>query len=733
MRKLSRPKGKQALFRALLQAEELEPRVLLTSNPILPPSAYYSSLPGAKANVYLDFTGDYQAKWGSYSNITTPAYNTDGDPTTFSTTELANIQRIWAQAAEDFSPFNINVTTVQPSSLAHGVTQKVVIGGNGSWSGQSVGGLTGVGSFADVSQSNVSFVFSAVLNNGDPTDTADIIAHEAGHGFGLDEQSQWSGTTLANYFYPGPGDGTAPIMGNPYGGHALWWYGTSSSGPTVYENNMAIIASSTNGFGYRPIAAGISPSNAVPLTRSGNSVSAYDVIESYSQNDYWSFATGPGTITLNVTIPAGIGNLTPRAELVDSLGNVVVAWQGPNSSGGTTLTATVAGGTYCLVVASAGPSSGSTATSYGFRVGQYSVSGTIVPTSAFVAAQSNPTANAVPGSPTGTTLNTTATLGSSSTSSSVAGQPAATVDPIFATGADAGGQPLVNVYDARTGALVTSFFAFPANFTGGVRVAVGDVNGDGAPDIICAAGPGGGPEVTVFDGKTFQRIMDFMALPATFTGGVFVAAGDIQHKGYADIVTAADAGGGPEVTIWCGKDGSNIAAFYATTPQFTGGIRVACADINGDGFADVIAAAGPGGGPQVTLFDGKSLRLLTAFYALPSNFTGGMFIAAGDLNGDGKADIIVGAEKGGAPEVNVFNGADQRSLGAFFALSPTFSGGVRVATAETTGSSHAAILTAAGPGGRPQVSIFDGKSFEMLDSFFALPQTFAGGVFVGGE
>ncbi len=308
-----------------------------------------------------------------------------------------------------------------------------------------------------------------------------------------------------------------------------------------------------------------------------------------------------------------------------------------------------------------------------------------------------------------------------------------------ATGADAGGGPTVNVYNAATGAETTSFNAFPASFAGGVRVAVADVNGDGTPDVICGAGPGGGPEVRVFDGKTFQMIMDFQALPPQFAGGVFVAAGDVNGDGFADVITAADAGGGPQVTITSGKTGQQLSSFYATAPQFTGGIRVAAADLNGDGFADVIAAAGPGGGPQVTIFDGKSLSLLTAFYALPSAFTGGMYVAAGDVNGDGKADIIVGAEKGGGPEVNVFNGATigfnspaPPSLYAFYALPSQFTGGVRVGYSSDY-KGHASILSVAGPGGGPQTTVFDGLTQAELDSFYAFPSTFGGGVYVGGN
>ncbi|MGK4302062.1 FG-GAP repeat protein, partial [Klebsiella pneumoniae] len=71
---------------------------------------------------------------------------------------------------------------------------------------------------------------------------------------------------------------------------------------------------------------------------------------------------------------------------------------------------------------------------------------------------------------------------------------------VVATGSDAGAAPQVNVYNADTKALLFSLTPFDPNFTGGVRIAVGDVNGDGTPDIICAAGPGGGPNVVVVSG-----------------------------------------------------------------------------------------------------------------------------------------------------------------------------------------------------------------------------------------
>src|SRR5262249_45665837 len=79
------------------------------------------------------------------------------------------------------------------------------------------------------------------------------------------------------------------------------------------------------------------------------------------------------------------------------------------------------------------------------------------------------------------------------------------VSVLTAAGADAGGSPMVKVFDAG-GTQLASFLAFDPFFQGGVRVAVGDVNGDGVPDIIVAAGPGGGPHVKIIDGTKLSMV-----------------------------------------------------------------------------------------------------------------------------------------------------------------------------------------------------------------------------------
>lgn len=338
-----------------------------------------NSLPGAAHTLYLDFDGDFEAQWGAYSNVTIPAYDQDGDPTTFSDGELASIQQIWRYVAEDYAPFNVNVTTAAPSSLSDGVAQKVAIGGDGSWTGGIYGGLSYLGAFTN-STPNVSFVFPKNLGNGNPHYTGDASSHEAGHSFGLEHQSLYDANgNLVKEYYSGAGDGRAPLMGSSYSAtRGLWWYGTSTSA-TTYQDDMAILA---GGLGYRPDHHGNTAAGATSLTVSGNQLGGSGVIATTSDVDYFSFTTDAGLVAISVTVPASVNDLDSRLELHAGDGSLIAS-DAPISGFGAMISANLAAGTYYVAVAGNG--------SYG-DVGQYAISGTIVPPASSINAPTNLTA-----------------------------------------------------------------------------------------------------------------------------------------------------------------------------------------------------------------------------------------------------------------------------------------------------------------------------------------------------
>jgi hypothetical protein len=279
------------------------------------------------------------------------------------------------------------------------------------------------------------------------------------------------------------------------------------------------------------------------------------------------------------------------------------------------------------------------------------------------------------------------------------------------------GEDTVRILDAVTGELRGTLSPFPG-FTGGVNVAMADLDGDGIDEIITAAGAGGGPHVRIFNGATLEQIDgplgSFFAYEAAFTGGVFVAAGDVNDDGHVDIITGAGAGGGPHVRVFSGLDGSVLMSFFAYDAAFTGGVSVAAGDINGDDHADIITGAGPGGGPHVRVFSGDGGSELRSFFAYEAAFAGGVSVASGDVNNDTYADIITGAGPGGGPHVRAFSGFDGSVLASFFAYDPDFTGGVSVSSLDLNGDDRDDFVTGAGPGGGPHVRVLDAQTQDDL-------------------
>lgn len=291
-----------------------------------------------------------------------------------------------------------------------------------------------------------------------------------------------------------------------------------------------------------------------------------------------------------------------------------------------------------------------------------------------------------------------------------------------------GYQPLIKITD-QDGKVEKEFLAFDKKFKGGVSLASGDINGDGAKEIIAAAGPGGGPHVKIFNLNGDLKGQWF-AFKNDFRGGVRVAAADVNHDGKDEVIAVAGPGGDSEVKIFNSR-GQLLGSFYAYDNKFRGELNLATGDLDGDGEEEIAIGLGVGKIPEVRVF--KAIGIMQSqFLAYPKTFRGGVRVAIAKVKGGmqkNSAQIVTAPAGGGGPHVKFFD-KKGNLLSNFFAFNSNFRGGVNLAKADVNNDGLDEIITAAGPGGAPHVRVFKADS-TIVGSFYAYEEKFSGGVNVG--
>jgi hypothetical protein len=347
------------------------------------------SRPGAAKVIYLDFTGhvttgtSWNSTFAAGADFTTPAFDTDGSPATYSTSEQAIIQEVWKRVAEDYAPWDIDVTTEDPGMeairrLSSGDTRygvRCVIGGSSTqWFGRSAGGAAYIGTFTRICTTTTkpndipAFVFPLKLGN-HAKYISEAVSHEIGHTLGL----YHSGQTNGNGYYAGHA-GWAPIMGLGYDRDTVQW--TKGDYP-LSNNNQDQMHLITQLIPRLPDEHMGTAAKAAVIT--GNTLDAGGVIHDRSDVDWFKISAGQGTVTIKGLAASPSANLKLSLSLVDESGKVLAT--GTSSGTNSNLSVPVSGGNYFIVADGVGTGDALTAyTDYG-SVGRFSLSGSWLPVS----------------------------------------------------------------------------------------------------------------------------------------------------------------------------------------------------------------------------------------------------------------------------------------------------------------------------------------------------------------
>lgn len=353
------------------------------------------SRPGAQRVIYLDFNG-HIASGTAWNNsyglaaIDASAFDLDGNPAAFSTSELQRIQYIWQRVAEDYAAFDVDVTTEEPpaDAFARSSTSDLTFGTrvviSKDWTAATskpcgCGGFAYVGAFDDTSEFyKPAYVFFNNLGSGNEKYVAEAISHEVGHNLGLSHD----GTTTGTAYYTGHGSGVtgwAPIMGVGYYQSLVQW----SRGEYPNANNTEDDFARIQQFG-APLRAddhGDTQATASPLlanTVAGvTTLSGDGLVGARADVDYFSFSSGPGTITLNINPAARSANLDLNAELYDASGVLVASSNPVDGLNASIVASSAAGGTYYLKIDGVGKGDLASGYSDYGSLGVYLVSGSV--------------------------------------------------------------------------------------------------------------------------------------------------------------------------------------------------------------------------------------------------------------------------------------------------------------------------------------------------------------------
>ncbi|MFH1509048.1 MAG: L,D-transpeptidase family protein [bacterium] len=286
--------------------------------------------------------------------------------------------------------------------------------------------------------------------------------------------------------------------------------------------------------------------------------------------------------------------------------------------------------------------------------------------------------------------------------------------------------PQVKVYNSRNLNIDVDFLAFDENFGGGGRIALGDFDGNGYDEILVGSGRGSS-HVRVFDKLGNPTQFSIFPFHPDFKGGVDVAAGDVDGDGADEIILSQLSGGQAWIKVY-DYNGYIKSNFLAFNEDFHGGAYVAAGDVTGDGIAEIIVGAGLTGN-KVKVFDGIGNDLKYDLYPYGYSYQGGVDVAVADMDYGKKAEIVTSVAAAGQARIKVYKYNGLRTIiGEFLAYGEDHQDGSFITALDIDKDEIAEIVTGVANSGGPHVRAFEFWGQPLNISFHALASDFRGGL-----